>query len=347
MLSAISRKSRFGLEGLIQTDVQHIRDELGDDVHFPQGDVQGPAHVPEHELGLELSEGDDLGHILPAAVALHHVLEDLFPAVDAEVHVDIGHADSARVQEPLEDEVMLDGIQLRDLEAVGDQAPGGGSTAGADGHPVPLPVPDEVGHDEKIAGKPHLLDDGNLIVEALPVEGLVRIRILGPDLLKHLLEPVPGLFFKQGAMRQTGIGLELGKVIGLEIEFHMAAVGDGLGVGNGLGTVGKGLGHLLGGFEIELIGPEFEAVLVKDGLSGLDAEKHLMGPDIALIEIMAVVGGGQGNGEAPAHVQQAPGSPPSAPECRSAGAPDKSDLPRKGPGTTMLPHRPGPDVPSG
>ncbi len=49
--------------------------------------------------------------------------------------------------------------------------------------------------------------------------------------------------------------------------------------------------HLLGRLEIKFVGGEFEALGIGDGVIGLDAEKHLVGVGLVLIEIVAVVGG--------------------------------------------------------
>ncbi len=81
-------------QGLLQGDVQDVRDHLGDPVHLAVRHVQGPAHVPDHGPGLHFPEGDDLGHVV-LAVLFGHILEDLLPALDAEIDVDIRAAPSA------------------------------------------------------------------------------------------------------------------------------------------------------------------------------------------------------------------------------------------------------------
>ena len=63
----------------------------------PDDAFQGAADIPDHGPGLEFPEGDDLSDVISPAVSLDDILEDLLPAVDAEVHVDIRHAFAVRV----------------------------------------------------------------------------------------------------------------------------------------------------------------------------------------------------------------------------------------------------------
>ncbi len=103
------------LEGLVQGDVKGPRAAghlLGHGVHIRIGDVEGPAHVPDGPLGGHGAEGDDLGHVVGPVLALD-VLDDLLPAADAEVHVDVGHGDPLRVEESLEVQVILHGVDRR------------------------------------------------------------------------------------------------------------------------------------------------------------------------------------------------------------------------------------------
>ena len=89
----------FGLlfHGLIQADIDGFGNQLGDGIHLRQGNIQGPAHIPDDGPGLHFSEGDDLGHIILAAVAVRYIMVDILPAVDAKIHINIRHALAARI----------------------------------------------------------------------------------------------------------------------------------------------------------------------------------------------------------------------------------------------------------
>ena len=77
------------------------RDHLRQPVDLPVGHLQHAAHVAHGGLGQKRAEGDDLPHLV-AAIAVLHVGDHLFPAVHAEVDVEVGHRDPLGVQEPLE-----------------------------------------------------------------------------------------------------------------------------------------------------------------------------------------------------------------------------------------------------
>ena len=85
-------------------------------------------------------------------------------------------------------------------------------------------------------------------------------------------------------------------MVGLKIEVNVASSGNFLGVFYGLGVITEICDHLFRRFEIELIGSEFKSIRIFNGLSGLDAQKHIMRPGVLLIQIMAVIGGHHRNG---------------------------------------------------
>ena len=104
---------------------------------------------------LDCREGDDLGDVI-GAVALGHITDHLAPASLVEVHVDVGHLLAARVQEPLEEKVVADRVEIDDAKAVGDTAARGRATPGTDPDPRLPRVVDDVPDDEEIAGETHL-----------------------------------------------------------------------------------------------------------------------------------------------------------------------------------------------
>ena len=90
-------------------------DELGELVGLARRDAQHPRHVLDGGARLHRPEGDDLAHAL-AAVALAHVLDHLAPALEAEVHVDVGHRHALGIEEALEEQVELERADVRDLQ---------------------------------------------------------------------------------------------------------------------------------------------------------------------------------------------------------------------------------------
>ena len=111
------------VERLLQRHVERRRNLLGDLVDVGERHLQHAADVAHDRLRLHRAEGDDLRDVL-AAVLPRHVLDHLAAAPLAEVDVDIRQRHALGVQEPLEDQIEVDRIDVGDPHAVGDQAAG-------------------------------------------------------------------------------------------------------------------------------------------------------------------------------------------------------------------------------
>ena len=154
------------LERTVNRDVQLIRDELRDIRDLRIGQVQHAAHITDGALRRHGAEGHDLCHMV-GAVAPFHVLDDLAAADIVKVHIDIRHGHALRIEEALEEQVVLQRIDVRDAENIGDD--------GACRRTAPRPhadahlaaVIDVVPDDEEIAVVAHAMDDAELIVESL------------------------------------------------------------------------------------------------------------------------------------------------------------------------------------
>ena len=153
-------------ERLVERHVERRRDQLRDLVHVGVGDVHGPSDVAHDGPGLHRAERDDLGDVL-AAVLARDVLDDLAPAAFAEVDVDVGQRDALGVQEPLEDQVEVQRIDVGDVEAVGHDAARRRPAARADGDALLARVADEIPDDQEVPRVLHLLDHRDLVRHAL------------------------------------------------------------------------------------------------------------------------------------------------------------------------------------
>ena len=101
------------------------------------------------------------------AIRLVDVLDDLLPAGRREVDVDVRVGDATLVDEPLEQQVVADGVDPGDAQRVRhDGIPGAPPPLGRD---APLPrEPDQVLADEEEAREMGPPDDAQLMGEALP-----------------------------------------------------------------------------------------------------------------------------------------------------------------------------------
>ena len=157
------------LQGLVQGDVKSPRAGgylLGHLVGLAVADVQRPGHVPHGAPGGHGAEGDYLGHMVVAVEAVD-VVDDLAPAVDAEVHVYIRHGHPLRVEKAFKEKAVLYGVHVGDVQAVAHHAAGGAAPAGAHGYAAALGKAYKVGDYEEIVHEAHLFYHVQLVVQLL------------------------------------------------------------------------------------------------------------------------------------------------------------------------------------
>ena len=108
---------QLGVEGIFLLDffAEAVRDKAGEPVGLIEGQVSHPRDILDGSLRLHGAEGDHPRHMI-----LSIGLIDIFVGESKvlEVHVDIRHRDSVRVEETLEQELVLDRVQIGDPKAV-------------------------------------------------------------------------------------------------------------------------------------------------------------------------------------------------------------------------------------
>ena len=152
------------LRGILQRlgdgDANRRGDHLGYAIYFAVGQIERPADILNGCTCCHGVEGDDLRDLVSAVLA-GDVVDHFSAPVHAEINVDIGHGYALGIQEPLEEQRILERIDIGDLHGIGDQRSGCGTAAGADGNIDFTSVLDEVPNDEEVAGELHLLDAVN------------------------------------------------------------------------------------------------------------------------------------------------------------------------------------------
>jgi hypothetical protein len=113
----------------------------------------------------------DAGDVVLTEVAAEDVLD---PIDVLEVQVDVRCLDAIHVDEPLEHQLVLDRIDVRDAREVADQAARGGPASGADEHLLAGRVAD-VADDEEVVRQALLFDDAQLIPQPVDV-ALVALK---------------------------------------------------------------------------------------------------------------------------------------------------------------------------
>ena len=277
----VDRLAQLGarLHALLERLARPFRDQLRDPVDGAVGDLEHAARIADGGAGGHRREGDDLRDAV-TAVLLGHVVDDPLAAGDREVDVHVGHRLAARVQEPLEHQVVLDRVEVGDLEAVGDDAPGGRAATRADADPLLLREVDEVPDDQEVVGEPHLADRLQLVAEPFAqLVGHCPVALRQP-LLAELDEVVE-------RVAAVGHG-ELREQDPVQRELDVAALRDLERAPKRRVLAGEVAGHLLGRLEVEVVGVELPVVRVLQRVAGLDAEQRLVGARVLVPEVVDV-----------------------------------------------------------
>ncbi len=150
---------------------EHVRGHrLGDFVAEGVRVAQYPTGVLDRSLRLDRAEGEDLAHPV-LAVPLGDITDHVTAATFVEVEVDVRRGDAFGVEEPLEDQPVLDRVEFGDTEDIGDHRPGRRTTPRADPDALLPGVPADVGDNEEVGREAHVGDDADLVLD--PVENLL------------------------------------------------------------------------------------------------------------------------------------------------------------------------------
>ena len=250
-------------------------------VNIREGHAESAAGVADCGLGAKRAEGDDLCHVV-SAVLPSYVGDHLVPAVVLEVHVNVRHLAAFQVEEPLEDQRVLQRIDVGHAEAVEDQACGGAAPhteqdalLAGEGRNVP--------HDEHVVGELGLFYDVKLVVQALDyLVGGFRVaqrQAIAAQAIQVLLRrhAVRRLVLRQAKLR--------------EIQLNVAHLRDPLCVGDRLRQVGEELLHLLRALQVVGVVGHLEALFVVLVGVRVDADENVLDLCVYLMGVMAVVGG--------------------------------------------------------
>jgi len=285
------------LHGLVQVDVGADGDLLGDLVDLLERHVEHAPDVAHDELGAEGAEGDDLRDAV-LAVLLAHVLDDLVAAGVGEIDVQVRHGLAVRVQEALEQELVLDRVGVRDPKRVGDERARAGAAAGPDGNADGARVLDEVPDDEEVAGEAHAADHAELVVQPLRV-------FWARGAAQPFLQAFDAEMLQVRVLSEAVRNLELGQQKLVHRDLQVAHLGDLQRAGQRLRReAAEELVHLGGGLDVELVALELEPLRVGELAPRRDAHARVVRVVVALDGVVAVVGGDQRYARAPVELDQ-------------------------------------------
>ena len=188
----------FLLKRLFQGHPRGGRNHLGETVCQAIGLALDPRHIAHHRLGGHGAEGDDLAHRI-TAVLVGHIVDYPVTLLHAEIHIEVRHGYPFRVKETFEQQVVANGIQIGNLEGIGHQRASAGPPPRPYRHLVVLTPLNEVGNNQEVTGKAHLIDDIQLELEPVVIvftlAGVLRV-ISVQQYLKAIFQPIPGQLFE-------------------------------------------------------------------------------------------------------------------------------------------------------
>ena len=251
--------------------------------------AENARRVLQGLLGFNRAVGDDLADAVLTVLALD-VGDDLVAPTFVEVDVKVRHGDSLGVEESLEDQTVIEGVQLGDLHGVGDHRSGTRTTTGPHADALRLCPVDVVGDGQEVAGETHRNDDVFLVLGLLAhgVRDAVREAITQASF--DLLDEPRGLVFALGHR-------EVGHVVRALLrgrKVHVAALGDLEGRVAGAGQLTPQRTHLIRGTDVVAITVELESVWVVNARTGVDAQERVLDLAVVALDVVRVVGGHEG-----------------------------------------------------
>jgi hypothetical protein len=189
-----------------------VRESLGDGVDLDLGQAERLARLTDGGArAVGLDHRDAGGPVVPVA-GEHHVV-DVLAARRFDVDVDVRQLVPERVQEPLEYQVVPDGIDVGDAGQIADERPRRAPSARApDAHRAD--VVDDVGDRQEVRRVPELVDHVELVVEPFAYPA----RRFDPA----SLDPAPAPLREHRRRRPPGRRRELGEVHPAESEVERA-----------------------------------------------------------------------------------------------------------------------------
>ena len=176
----------------------------------------------------------------------------------------------ARVEEPLEEQVVADRVDVDDVQAVRDARPGRAAPPRADPDGALAGVAEQVPDDQEVRREAHRLDDAELVLEALHDVGRDRVAVAFRGAGERQLAQVRVLVVTGGGRegRQDGVA---------ELDLDVGPLRDQQRVVARLFVVGEQAPHLGGRLQVELLAVELQPLGVVGRRRGLDAQQRVVG----------------------------------------------------------------------
>ena len=283
------------LQGFFDGDAQFCGNHFGNPVHIGVRHCQCTTHVFDGSPCRQGTECDNLCHMILAILG-NDIINNFLSAFITEVHVNIRHADTFGIQETLKNQVIPQGIDGGNLQAIRNHTAGSGTTSRTYDDAMVFGILDKVPNNEEIIHIAHGFNGMQFVFQSfLPFRFRVRIPHGKP-----IIAQFPEIFRCCFALRH----IESGQFQIMEHKFHIAPLSDFYGIFQGFRHVAEKVIHFFGAFHIKLSALIPHTVFILHSFPSLDTQEDIVRHCVLFINIMAVIGGNEGNPRFLGHTNQ-------------------------------------------
>ena len=292
---------RLAVHGFLQRNgfARRIGDQLGDAVHQSQRHLQHPPRIAHRGAGLQGTQRDDVGDAV-GAIFVADIANDFVAPLLAEIDIEVRHGDTFGIEETLEEQAELQRVQIGDVKRPGDQRRGAGATH-ADGNALIARPFHEIGHDQKVTGKAHAVDDAQLIGQAF----FVNFARAGHGMAGETpRQPLLRLHFQFLDRIAAGVRHEHRQQRFAFLQAERTTPGDLDGIFNRFRQIGEFRRHFRRGLEAVFARQAAAVILGDEGAVG-NAQQGIMRLEHGGLAEMHVIGGDDGDVLAIGQIEQA------------------------------------------
>ena len=134
------------LERAFQRHIQGEGHHLGDAVDLRIAHAHHAAHIAQHAARSHSAKGNDLRHVI-RAIFIRHIGDHLASALVIEIDIQIGHGHALRVQKALEEQIVFQRVDARDIQGIRHDGARAAAAPRAHQDAVLARVPDKIPHD--------------------------------------------------------------------------------------------------------------------------------------------------------------------------------------------------------
>ena len=195
---------RIHLQCLIKRNIQLCRHHLCNAVYKCIRKVHDTSYVTDDSTCCHRTESYDL-YYPGCAVFSSYIINDFLASLKAEVHVDIGHGYTFRIQETLEQKLIFDRVDTCNSQTVRYDTSGRRTSPRSDLDSLCSCIINEIPHDQEVIYISHGFDDRQFIFQTF-FQRIIPVRIPFFQSVKtKFIQIFPGsISFRHIIFRQFG-----------------------------------------------------------------------------------------------------------------------------------------------